>query len=146
MAAPGEKPYRVYRGGRQKGKVPLPHREAQRRRIQEPQPQRRDVRRRPQRVFSRGRAVLWSLVAVVVVLIVWALAGYLSVRSGVSDANKRIETAAPGIGGVLAPTGGLLLSNPANILLIGTDHSENGQAGRSTDQHSDSLMLLHTDP
>jgi LCP family protein required for cell wall assembly len=148
MAAPGEKPYRVYRGGRQKGKVPLPHREAQRRRQpqQQQQPQRRDVRRRPQRVFSRGRAVLWSLVAVIVVLIVWALAGWLSVRSGVSAANKRIETAAPGIDGVLAPTGGLLMSNSANILLIGTDHSENGQEGRSTDQHSDSLMLLHTDP
>ena len=150
MAASGEKPYRVYKGGRSKGKVPLPHREAQRRRQdQEPrgrEPQRRDVRRRPQRAFSRKRAVLWSLIGVVLLLIVWAVAGYLSVRSGVADANKRIETQAPGIDSVLSPTGGLLISNPSNILLLGTDHSENGQAGRSTDQHSDSLMLLHTDP
>jgi LCP family protein required for cell wall assembly len=147
MAASGEKPYRVYKGGRQKGKVPLPHREAQRRRQPRDQgPQRRDVRRRPQRAFSRGRAVLWSLIAVILVLIVWAVAGYLSVRSGVADANKRLQTAAPGIDGVLAPTNGLLMSNASNILLLGTDHSDNGQAGRSTDQHSDSLMLLHTDP
>jgi LCP family protein required for cell wall assembly len=90
--------------------------------------------------------VLWSLVGVVLLLVVWAVAGYLVVRNGVSDANHRLRTAAPGIDSVLRPTGGLLMSNAANILLIGTDHSENGQAGRSTDQHSDSLMLLHTDP
>src|SRR5689334_111582 len=120
MAASGEKPYRVYKGGRSKGKVPLPHREAQRRRQdQEPrgrEPQRRDVRRRPQRAFSRKRAVLWSLIGVVLLLIVWAVAGYLSVRSGVADANKRIETQAPGIDSVLSPTGGLMISNPSNIL------------------------------
>ena len=33
-----------------------------------------------------------------------------------------------------------------NILLLGTDHSNNGQPGRSSDRHSDSMMLLHTDP
>jgi LCP family protein required for cell wall assembly len=47
---------------------------------------------------------------------------------------------------VLKPTGGMMMSTSSNILLLGTDHSENGQQGRSTDQHSDSLMLLHTDP
>jgi LCP family protein required for cell wall assembly len=149
MAASGEKPYRVYKGGRQKGKVPLPGRESARRRSQAPEPRGgngRQVRRRPQREFSRGRAVLWSLVAVIVVLVLWAVFGYLSVSSGVSGANSRLETRAPGIDATLKPTGGLLMSNPTNILLIGTDHSDNGQAGRSTDQHSDSLMLLHTDP
>jgi LCP family protein required for cell wall assembly len=149
MAASGEKPYRVYRGGRQKGKVPLPGREqARRRRSGGPGPQsdQRNVRRRPQRAFSRGRAFVWSLVAVILVLILWAVAGYLVVRGGVSDANHRLQTAAPGIDGVLKPSGGLMMSNPSNILLIGTDHSENGQVGRSSDQHSDSLMLLHTDP
>ena len=30
--------------------------------------------------------------------------------------------------------------------MLGTDHSTNGQAGRSSDQHSDSMMLLRTDP
>jgi|tagenome__1003787_1003787.scaffolds.fasta_scaffold20725928_2 LCP family protein required for cell wall assembly len=145
MPAPGEKPYRVYKGGRQKGKVPSPGRSDRSRREQGQQPRSGNVRRRPQRVFSRGRAVLWSLVAVVLLLIVWAVLGYLSVRGGDSAANKRLETAAPGVGAVLKPTDGLLMSNAANILLIGTDHSDNGQQGRSTDQHSDSLMLLRVD-
>src|SRR3954454_13456029 len=124
MAASGEKPYRVYRGGRQKGKVPLPGREqARRQRRSAPQEPQRNVRRRPQREFSRGRAVLWSLVAVIVVLIVWAVAGYLVVRGGVGDANHRLQTASPGLDSVLKPTGGLMMSTPSNVLLIGTDHS-----------------------
>jgi LCP family protein required for cell wall assembly len=138
MAASGEKPYRVYRGGRTKGKVPR-----QRYRPQEPQ---RDVRRRPRRGWSRKRIALWTIVGLIVLLIVWGVVGYFSVRGGVSDANARMQRAAPGIGTVLKPTGGLLMNTSANILLIGTDHAENGQAGRSTDQHSDSLTLLHTDP
>jgi LCP family protein required for cell wall assembly len=148
MAASGEKPYRVYRGGRQKGKVPLPGREPSPRHgpRRQPEPERRDVRRRPRRQFSRARAFLWSLLAVVLVLVVWGVAGYFSVRSGVADANRRLDTAAPGIGSVLKQQSGLLMSTPTNILLLGTDHAENGQAGRSTDDHSDSLMLLHTDP
>src|SRR4051812_8313544 len=108
MAASGEKPYRVYRGGRQKGKVPLPGRDEARRQKQQrggPQGPQRNVRRRPQREFSRGRAFMWSLVAVVLVLVLWAVAGYFVVRGGVSDANKRLQSASPGIGAVLKPTG-----------------------------------------
>ena len=138
MAAPGEKPYRVYRGGRTRGKVP--------RRQVEPQQSQRNVRRRPRRGWSPRRIAFWTVLAVIVVLIVWTVAGYFSVRSGVSDANARLQRVAPGIGSVLKPGGGLLMNNAANTLLIGTDHSENGQAGRSTDEHSDSLMVLHTDP
>ena len=138
MAAPGEKPYRVYRGGRTRGKVP--------RRQVEPQQPQRDVRRRPRRGWSPRRIAFWTVLAVIMVLIVWTVAGYFSVRSGVSDANARLQRVAPGIGSVLKPGGGLLMNNAANTLLIGTDHSENGQAGRSTDEHSDSLMVLHTDP
>jgi LCP family protein required for cell wall assembly len=144
MAASGEKPYRVYRGGRQKGKVPLPGRE--RRRPPEQTPQGRDVRRRPRRERSRKRIALWTIVGVIVLLIVWAVAGYFSVRSGVADANNRLQATAPGIDRVLHKQNGLLMSNSSNTLLIGTDHAENGQAGRSSDRHSDSLMLLHTDP
>ena len=139
MASSGEKPYRVYKGGRHKGKVPLPHRDARRRQSQQPE---RNVRRRPRREYSRGRALMLSLLAVLLVLLLWAVAGYFRVRAGVQDANARLPV---GTSAALADTNGLLLSNPSNILLIGTDHSENGQAGRSTDQHSDSLMLLHTD-
>jgi LCP family protein required for cell wall assembly len=47
---------------------------------------------------------------------------------------------------VLKKQNSLIFSSPTNILLLGTDHSTNGQAGRSSDQHSDSMMLLHTDP
>jgi polyisoprenyl-teichoic acid--peptidoglycan teichoic acid transferase len=144
MAASGEKPYRVYRGGRQKGKVPLPGREQRRRPT--PDGPRRDVRRRPKRTITPARSILYAILIFVLLLIVWAVAGYFSVRGGVHDANARLEQAAPGIGTVLKPTGGMMMSNSSNVLLIGTDHSENGQEGRSTDQHSDSLMLLHTDP
>jgi LCP family protein required for cell wall assembly len=143
MAASGEKPYRVYRGGRQKGKVPVATRE---RRREPGQPQRRDVHRRPRRQRSWKRTVLYVVLGLIVLLIVWAVAGYLSVRSGVGDANTRLQQAAPGVGSVLAPQSGLLMNNASNILLIGTDHAENGQAGRSSDEHSDSLMVLHTDP
>ena len=144
MAASGEKPYRTYRGGRQKGKVPLPGRE--RRRSSEPTPQGRNVRRRPRRGWSRKRIAVWTLVGLILLLIVWSVAGYFSVRSGVSDANNRLQSTAPGVGSVLHKQNGLMMSNSSNILLLGTDHSENGQPGRSTDDHSDSLMLLHTDP
>ncbi len=146
MAASGEKPYRVYRGGRQKGKVPLPGRERRPEPQRDPRQPNRQVRRRPRREWSRKRIALWTIVGLVLLLIVWAVAGYLSVRGGVGDANARLKRAAPGIGTVLKPTGGLLMDSSANILLIGTDHADNGQAGRSTDQHSDSLMVLHTDP
>jgi LCP family protein required for cell wall assembly len=138
MAASGEKPYRVYRGGRQRGKVPRP--------LHQPEPPRRDVRRRPRRGWSPKRIAFWTIVAVILLLIVWTVAGYLSVRSGDADANARLQRIAPGIDTVLKPSGGLLMNNAANTLLIGTDHSENGQAGRSTDEHSDSLMVLRTDP
>jgi LCP family protein required for cell wall assembly len=138
MAASGEKPYRVYRGGRTRGKVP-------RSRHQPQQPQ-RDVRRRPRRERSWKRTAFWTVLALIVLLIVWTVVGYFSVRSGVSDANARLKRVAPGIDTVLKPTGGLLMNNAANTLLIGTDHSDNGQPGRSSDEHSDSLMVLHTDP
>jgi LCP family protein required for cell wall assembly len=138
MAASGEKPYRVYRGGRARGKVPQ--------RPVEPQQSQRNVRRRPRRGWSAKRIAFWTVLGLIVLLIVWTIAGYFSVRGGVSDANGRLQRVAPGIDSVLKPTGGLLMNNAANTLLIGTDHSENGQAGRSTDDHSDSLMLLRTDP
>src|SRR3954469_25087629 len=104
MAGSGEKPYRVYKGGRQKGKVPSPGRDRQRAQRREPQQQQGRVRRRPQRTFSRGRAVVWSLVGVVLLLVVWSVLGYLRVSSGVSGANSRLQTAAPGIDAVLTPT------------------------------------------
>jgi LCP family protein required for cell wall assembly len=144
MPASGEKPYRVYRGGRVKGRVPLPGREREEER--ERQLYRADgtpVVRRPRRRWSWRRWILVVLVAFVLFLIVWGVAGYFSVRSGVADANRRL---AQGVRTALTQQNGLLLSHPSNILLLGTDHATNGQAGRSTDEHSDSIMLLRTDP
>jgi LCP family protein required for cell wall assembly len=151
MAASGEKPYRVYRGGRTKGKVPLARREREARRAV------RSDGRGPGRIVERkpGRRRLWlgwtwrrwTLVLILSLLaffVVWGLAGYLSVSSGVSDANKRLpKNVLP----VLAPDNGLLLSSPTTILLLGTDHATGkGSTGRAQDQHSDSMTLLHTDP
>src|SRR5579862_9299403 len=139
MATPGEKPDRVYKGGRQKGKVPLPGREERDRKPERPQ----GPGRRQRRPWTWRRWTLLAVVALIVLAVIWGVAGYLSVHSGVSDANKRLP---PGTTSVLAKQNGLMLDSPTNILLLGTDHATNGQAGRSTDEHSDSMMLLRTDP
>jgi LCP family protein required for cell wall assembly len=150
MPASGEKPYRVYKGGRAKGKVPLKSREGDSRqrgrstyRSGDGSGSDRRVVRRPRRGWTWKRWTWVTLVALVVLLAIWSAAGYLSVRSGVSAANKRL---APGTTSVLSKQNALLLSSGTNILLLGTDHSTNGQAGRSADQHADSMMLLRTDP
>ena len=151
MPAPGDKPYKVYRGGRTKGKVPLAgadRRDGASQRRQESFREDgggsgRQVVRRQRRRWTWRRVVPLTLVAVVLVLVVWGVLGYFSVRSGVSAANGRLPE---GTTAALKPQNGLLLSNASNILLLGTDHSDNGQAGRSSDRHSDSMMLLRTDP
>jgi LCP family protein required for cell wall assembly len=144
MAA-GEKPYRVYRGGRTKGKVPLERRPEPRR----PRrgsggdgagPARRSLGA-PRRRWSWRRRILVTLGVLLLVLIAWGVAGWLSVRSGVKEANGRLPA---GARSTLAPQDGLLLSSSTNILLLGTDHSSHAQ--RSGLRHSDSILLLHTDP
>jgi LCP family protein required for cell wall assembly len=147
MPASGEKPYRVYRGGRSKGKVPLAKNDREARRTV------RSDGRGPGRVVERRRRLLgwtsrrWTLVVILGVIlffVVWGVAGYLSVSSGVSDANARVPR---NVSPVLTPDNGLLFSSPTTILLLGTDHATGrGSAGRSADQHSDSITLLHTDP
>ena len=147
MAASGEKPYKVYRGGRQKGKVPLAGRETRDRKSKRDESARggsgRPVVRRPRRSWTWRRWLLLSVVALVVLLVVWSVAGYFSVRSGVASANARLPQ---GTASALKPQNGLMLSGASNILLLGTDHADNGQPGRSSDNHSDSMMLLRTDP
>jgi polyisoprenyl-teichoic acid--peptidoglycan teichoic acid transferase len=150
MAASGEKPYKVYRGGRTKGKVPLAGRDSRERKGKKESSVRTDgggsgrpVVRRPRRRWTWRRRILLVIVALVMLLVVWSVAGYLSVRSGVASANARLPQ---GVTTALKPQNGLMLSGPSNILLLGTDHANNGQAGRSSDNHSDSMMLLRTDP
>ena len=89
MAASGEKPYRVYRGGRDKGRVPLDRklRREKNSRGNGAGPGRQQRRRRR---WGWGRIALVTVLVLVVLLVLWSFAGYLSVRSGVSDANKRL--------------------------------------------------------
>jgi LCP family protein required for cell wall assembly len=152
MPGPGEKPYKVYRGGRTKGKVPLAGAERRDRKSKQQESFRSDggrgngrrVERRPRKKrWTWRRWVPLTLVALVLFLVVWGALGYFSIRGGVSAANGRLPQ---GTTSALKPQNGLMLSNASNILLLGTDHSSNGQPGRSSDQHSDSMMLLRTDP
>jgi LCP family protein required for cell wall assembly len=149
MAASGEKPYRVYKGGRTKGKVPTARREQEGRRAERSTYRSgdgnggRELRRRPRSGWTWKRWTWVSLLSLFVLLVVWSVAGYLSVRSGVKEANHRLPAATDT---VLQKQNSLIVSSPTNILLLGTDHSNNGQPGRSTNQHADSMMLLHTDP
>jgi LCP family protein required for cell wall assembly len=142
-----EKPYRVYRGGRVKGKVPAPPKE------RAPRTSRRDGGSsykgpgpggRPPRTPGRRRRrriVLLTLLGLIVLVVVWAVASYLSFRGGVSDANARLDPAART---ALDEQSGLLLSHPTTILLLGTDHA--AAKDRETDEHSDSIMLVRVDP
>ena len=150
MSTPrGEKPYRVYRGGRTKGRVPgvgRPEKSAKR------TPADGDGRSRyrgpgPKTTARRPRQIRWAreltiaLVLIVAFFLAWAVLGYLVFRSGVSEANKRLPQNARH---ALAPDQGSMLSTPSTILLLGTDHSL--AAARAGDRHTDSITLLRTDP
>jgi LCP family protein required for cell wall assembly len=143
-----EKPYRVYRGGRAKGKVPTtrprPGR-AQRGGSADGAGERAEYR--GPGATSAARKPRWGLrigvgVAVLLVLVVvWGVASWLSFSSGVADANKRLD---PNAKLALVDQSGLLLSHSTTILMLGTDNAAIG--GRTGDHHSDSILLLRTDP
>jgi LCP family protein required for cell wall assembly len=137
-----EKPYRLYRGGRVKGKVPAPPRPKRAGRRSEdggryagPGPVTRSRRRRWSRRIGIGALV------VLLLLVVWGIASYLSFKGGVEQANKRLDKSSRAL---LKDQSGLLLSHPTSVLLFGIDHSQIG--GRDSYRHSDSIMLVHTDP
>jgi LCP family protein required for cell wall assembly len=136
-----EKPYRVYRGGRTKGRVPLdrPDRAARNGR-----PPTQPKVRRPRRRWSWPKRIGIALLLLVLLFIAWAVAGFLAFRSGVQTANKRLNRTAPTAKAALNHDGGSVLTNPTTILMLGTDHMNNDQ--RVNDFHSDSIMLLRTDP
>jgi LCP family protein required for cell wall assembly len=131
--AVGEKPYRRYRGGRAKGKVPL---ERTKRPAKSPAaPSAPGSRRR------WGRWVLLGVGALVILFLVWGALGYLSFSRGVNEANERLPRRAEN---QLAALGGSLLTTPATTLVVGTD---GGRApGREGARRSDSLLLMRTDP
>jgi LCP family protein required for cell wall assembly len=149
MSAPGEKPYRLYRGGRTKGRVPAVGRPEKARTRERPE---RDGRSRyrgpgPKPAARRPRQIRWgreltiALVLIVLFFIVWAALGYLVFRGGVKDANKRLPASAKR---ALTPDKGSLFSNSTGVLMLGTDHST--AASRAGDRHSDSITILRTDP
>ncbi len=144
--AQGEKPYRVYRGGRAKGRVPTL-----------PKPERAPARtdRKPFRFKGPGpktaktkgkpnwrRRILVGVILLFVLFIVWGIGSYLALRSGAKDANRRLPKSAKA---ALVPQSGLILSHPSVILLLGTDHSSRIRE-RTGFERSDSIMLLRTDP
>ena len=133
-----EKPYRVYRSGRGRGRLPTLPRPWRRRAPETPPPgPPGPVPRRRRRRFGR-----WFAVALGLFLLfwtAWALASYFSFRDGVKAANGRLPEP---VRAQLSGQDGLLLTNPTTILLLGTDTGP----GREGSRHSDSIMLVRTDP
>lgn len=143
-----DKPYRVYRGGRTTGGVPTlqrpPKPERRKRAAREaPKPQRYagpGPAKRPRRVGT-GRIVFLVVLGLILLLIGWTVAGYLSVRSGMETANERLGERAKA---QLVPQDGWMLSEPSTTLIVGSDHSSHPT--RRGNRLADSLMLLRTDP
>jgi LCP family protein required for cell wall assembly len=149
--APEEKPYRVYKGGRTKGKVPAPSTTPSRRgrtadksgRYRGPGAKRRGTRGR----FAFLRRTSWrrwvpiAFGGIFALLLLWAVVSYITMSSGVSDANKRLPADARS---ALTPQSGLLISHATTILVLGTDNAP--IAARAGDNHSDSILLVRTDP
>jgi len=109
----------------------------------EVRPQELPRRERPPRPpRKRRRAVRWIagiLIVLLLLVVGWGIAGYFALRHGVAQANERLPKSAEA---ALAPQNGSLLSNPTNILLLGTDSGP----GRDGPGRSDSIVLVHTDP
>jgi LCP family protein required for cell wall assembly len=134
----GEKPYRVYRGGREKGRVPSIGKPARPERAPGQQP---PGAPKPKRRRRYGRWFAIALGVFLLWLTAWILASYFSFRDGVQSANHRLPR---GVRGQLATQNGLLVTHSTTILLLGTDHSN--LRSRASDRHSDSILLVRTDP
>jgi LCP family protein required for cell wall assembly len=137
-----EKPYRVYRGGRAKGRVPLQSRpERVAREGGDGKADGRPKRPRRQTTWTKKTWIGIAILLLFVLLLVWAVASWFAFKGGAEAANRRLK---PRDRAALAQQSGLLLSHPTNILLLGTDHANTD--ARVTDQHSDSIMLVRADP
>ena len=135
-----DKPYRVYRGGRVKGPVrpEVPKEKAGKGRDGDD-----PYERKPSKPKRRGRRWLkiglLVIALLIVLVVVWAVLGYLAFRSGVQEANDRLD---PQVENALTPGDGSLLSNPRTILVLGTDEGP----GREGPFRSDAIMVVRTDP
>jgi LCP family protein required for cell wall assembly len=140
--ARGDKPYRVYRGGRTKGRVPLQRRAEQAAAPRDGRPARRvtppTAAPTPRQQRGWGRRIGLILLTVFLLLVGWGIASYLAVAKAMDDAHQRLGPVA------LDDQRGLMLANPSTILLLGTDHGPG--AGRQGARRSDSIMLVRTDP
>jgi LCP family protein required for cell wall assembly len=132
--ADGDKPYRVYKGGRARGRVPL-----------SPRPEKDQAKREAvPRVAGRprwGRRIGITLALLFLLLVVWTALSYLSFRDGVEAANERLPGA---VRANLAPQDGPVISKPSLILLLGTDGDRT--AAREDARRSDSILIVRTDP
>jgi LCP family protein required for cell wall assembly len=136
--ARGDKPYRVYRGGRAKKKAPL---QPGRGRILDQDGRGNGRPPKPRRRWGVGRWLALGFLLLLVAVMAWGALSFLAVRKGVRAANERLD---PEVRGVLTRQDGLLLSQPTTILLLGTDHANTDE--RVTFRRSDSILLVRTDP
>ena len=130
--ADGDKPYRVYKGGRARGRVPLTPRPEQ------------DAKPKAARAEGRprwGRRIGITLGVLFLLLVVWTALSYLSFRDGVEAANARLPRA---VRANLAQQDGAVISKPSLILLLGTDGDRT--AAREDARRSDSILIVRTDP
>src|SRR5262249_38746687 len=114
-----DKPYRVYRGGRVKGRVPLE------RRLEQPGAPGGSAGPRPRRrwrlVPRRFRwklALALALPVVLVLVLLWGVGSYLALSNGIGSANDRVPQS---VRRLLTTQGGLLSSKATTILVLGTD-------------------------
>ena len=132
--AEGDKPYRLYRGGRKKGKVPLGQ-------AKRPTTQSATASGGPKRRRRWGRWIALGVVGALLLTLLWGLLGYRAFSNGVDEANERLPQRAQA---QLAKRDRSILSEPTTLLVIGTD---GGRApGRADANRSDSLMLVRLDP
>jgi LCP family protein required for cell wall assembly len=91
------------------------------------------------RRWSWKRWLVIGVASLFTLCLIWGIASWFSFRSGVIAANKRLPKT---VKAALAKQDGLLLSHSSNILLLGTDYAKY----RAGNRHSDSIMIVHTDP
>jgi LCP family protein required for cell wall assembly len=84
---------------------------------------------------------LSTILLLLLLFIVWAVASWLAFERGVQEANDRLS---PRARAALVPHEGLLMSRPTTTLLMGTDHAD--RSDRADANRSDSIMLVRTDP